>query len=381
MGTQDGHIQLCWDQFQTNMTSSFKNVRSSQDFCDVTLVSEDGSLVEAHRVILTASSKFFQNILSPPTSVRHKHPLIFLSGVKSDYLNSVLDFLYCGEASVEQSNLYSFLEVAKILQIKGLIEAENLNNTTKQTVQNIWQIKKENCENDKLKWPENLQNYSEEGDMNIQDENIDAGKFDENVQKDLDETTITEISLPTESNTKKRKLKEDMFIISNDKTICKVCDFVTDDTDEMKKHIETHVQTFEYLKARKRQHRSEVWDFATKIGSHAATCTLCDKQISCKNGTTSNIQHHLNSVHGKILNGFQARPEDPEQKKKKSAVWNFATKGENCATCNICNKTVRAMRGTTTNIMIHIKTKHKDEVTKYNLSRSELSNEKSIKFE
>ena len=379
METQKGHIQLCWDQFQTNMTNSFQNVRSSHDFCDVTLVSEDGDMVEAHRVILTASSKFFQNILSPPTAVRHKHPFIYLSGVKSDYLSCVLDFLYCGEASVEQTNLNSFLEVAKILQIKGLIETDKFNNTTKQTIQNIWQVKYEDFENDYRL--EDTKDYSEEGDMNIRIENNEADNIDQIIQHNLDEMQTNAISLPMESNTKSGNVKEDMFIISNDKTVCKVCNFVAGDTNEIKKHIESHMKTLKYLQDKKQKHRSEVWNFATKIGSQAAMCTLCDKQISCTSGNTSGIKKHLTSVHGKILYGFQARPEDQDQKKTKSAVWSFATKGENCAICNICNKTVPAKKGTTTNIMIHIKTKHKDEVTMYNLSRTEYYNEKSVQFE
>ena len=371
MGTQEGHMHLCWDQFQTNIKSSFQNVRSSQNFCDVTLVSEDGDLVEAHRVILTVSSKFLQNILSAPTAVKHPHPFIYLSGVKSEYLNSVLDFMYSGEAYIAQENLYSFLEVAKILQVKGLIEAEKTNNFTKPIMKNSWPVKEEKLEI--------VKENSEENEMNTHIEEVDSKKFDTILNDKIDKTHQGSNILPMKSRPKNEKFKEDMFFIHNDKILCKVCDFLADDVDEIKEHIESHMETFEYLQVRKRKHRSEVWNFATKIDSDTAKCTLCDKAFSCFRGTTSNIHQHLATFHGKIINGFKV--DNQERKKKKSAVWNFATKGENSATCKICNKTFIATRGTTTNIMMHIKTKHKDEVIQYNLSRTDFSEEKSFDME
>ena len=49
------------------------NLREDKYFTDVTLACEDGQQVEAHKVILAASSPFFQRLLE-----RHKHPLFLL---------------------------------------------------------------------------------------------------------------------------------------------------------------------------------------------------------------------------------------------------------------------------------------------------------------
>ena len=58
--------KLChqWNDFEKNINSfinqiSFGNLREDCDFKDVTLVCEDGQQVEAHQVILAASSPFF----------------------------------------------------------------------------------------------------------------------------------------------------------------------------------------------------------------------------------------------------------------------------------------------------------------------------------
>ena len=111
--------KLClqWNNFQDNVKSSFKELRKSSDFVDVTLACEDGHQIEAHRVILAASSPFFQNILEKS---KHSHPLIFMRGVKSEDLVAMVDFMYNGEANVYRENLESFLVIAEDLQLKGL---------------------------------------------------------------------------------------------------------------------------------------------------------------------------------------------------------------------------------------------------------------------
>ena len=60
--------KLClqWNEFQDNIKSAFGNLRKDNDFTDVTLACEDGQQVEAHKVILAASSPFFQKLQSFP---------------------------------------------------------------------------------------------------------------------------------------------------------------------------------------------------------------------------------------------------------------------------------------------------------------------------
>ena len=88
--------KLClqWNDFQENIKSAFGNFREDNDFTDVTLACEDGQQVEAHKVILVASSPSFQKLLGRN---KHPHPLIYMRGVKSDDLLSIVDFLYRAE--------------------------------------------------------------------------------------------------------------------------------------------------------------------------------------------------------------------------------------------------------------------------------------------
>ena len=111
--------KLClqWNDFKANTNSAFGRLRDDKEFTDVTLACEDGQQMEAHKVILAASSPFLDQILQRN---KHPHPLIYLKGFQSQDLLAILDFLYFGEASVYQENLDSFLAIAEDLKLKGL---------------------------------------------------------------------------------------------------------------------------------------------------------------------------------------------------------------------------------------------------------------------
>ena len=113
--------KLClqWNDFRANVNSAFGKLRDDKEFTDVTLACEDGQQVEAHKVILVASSPFFEKILQ---NGKHPHPLIYLRGFQSKDLVAILDFLYFGEANVYQENLDSFLAIADELKLKGLTD-------------------------------------------------------------------------------------------------------------------------------------------------------------------------------------------------------------------------------------------------------------------
>merc|ERR1712243_112471 len=99
------------------MNKSFLSLKEDKEFTDVTLACEDDQHVEAHKVILAASSPFFSNILKKN---KHPHPLIYMKGTKFENLLATIDFLYYGEANVFQENLDSFLSMAEELKLKGL---------------------------------------------------------------------------------------------------------------------------------------------------------------------------------------------------------------------------------------------------------------------
>ena len=126
-------FSLQWNDFQDNVKSAFGSLRESTDFVDVTLACDDGRQIEAHKVIL-ASSPFFQEILKKN---KHSHPMIYMRGMKSSELLSIVDFLYYGEANVYQESLDTFLAIAEELQLKGLQCSKDVSGL-KETERGTW---------------------------------------------------------------------------------------------------------------------------------------------------------------------------------------------------------------------------------------------------
>jgi len=112
---------LRWNDFENNISSAFRELRDDKDFFDVTLACDDEQ-IQAHKVILSACSPFFRNVLRRNP---HQHPLLYLKGVKYTDLQSVLNFMYHGEVNVAQEELNSFLAVAEDLRVKGLTQNQS----------------------------------------------------------------------------------------------------------------------------------------------------------------------------------------------------------------------------------------------------------------
>jgi len=120
MGTEK--FCLRWNDFESNISSTFRELRDDKDFFDVTLACDDEQ-IQAHKVILSACSPFFRNIFRRNP---HQHPLLYLKGVKYTDLQSVLNFMYHGEVNVTQEELNSFLAVAEDLRVKGLTQNKSV---------------------------------------------------------------------------------------------------------------------------------------------------------------------------------------------------------------------------------------------------------------
>jgi len=116
----EGTEKFClrWNDFEANISEGFRELREEKDFFDVTLACEDNQ-IQAHRVIISACSPFFRNVLRRNP---HQHPLLYLKGVKYRDLLSILNFMYMGEVNVAQEELNSFLAVAEDLRVKGLTQ-------------------------------------------------------------------------------------------------------------------------------------------------------------------------------------------------------------------------------------------------------------------
>ncbi|XP_051860560.1 broad-complex core protein isoforms 1/2/3/4/5 isoform X3 [Drosophila albomicans] len=114
------HFCLRWNNYQSSITSAFENLRDDEDFVDVTLACE-GRSIKAHRVVLSACSPYFRDLLK---STPCKHPVILLQDVNFMDLHSLVEFIYHGEVNVHQKSLQSFLKTAEVLRVSGLTQQQ-----------------------------------------------------------------------------------------------------------------------------------------------------------------------------------------------------------------------------------------------------------------
>ena len=117
----DGSVLLSSPAFESSAPNILRELHRDQDFTDVTLVSTDHQQIGAHKVILSAASPFFRDLL-----VRHPHPapLLYLKGVQSQELKHLLEYIYLGSTRIQGELLDSFLEAGEELKITGLVKGQ-----------------------------------------------------------------------------------------------------------------------------------------------------------------------------------------------------------------------------------------------------------------
>ena len=108
---------LKWNDFYSNVSKSFRLLRNENYLHDVTLVSDDHLKLSAHKLVLSACSDYFKDILK---NNQHSHPLICLEGVSSEDMENIMDYIYNGEVQIFQENLNRFLGVAQRFKLEGL---------------------------------------------------------------------------------------------------------------------------------------------------------------------------------------------------------------------------------------------------------------------
>jgi len=110
-------FNLNWHTFDDHLKEMMQNLMHTHESTDVTLVYEDKIKFKAHQFVLKASSRVFHSIIN---DLPQKEPVIYLRGILSHEMKSILQFIYLGQAKVYQDRMKEFLCVVKSLQIKEI---------------------------------------------------------------------------------------------------------------------------------------------------------------------------------------------------------------------------------------------------------------------
>ena len=228
---------LKWEDFQKNLTVSFSDLRDDTDFCDVTLVSEGNHHIKAHKVILTASSPFFMEVLR---SNKHSNPLIYMRGVKANDLDTIVDFLYHGEVNIYQEDLEDFLNLAEELKLKGLTDGGSSTTEGKYTREPDKENALTQPQLRRMKEKQIMETftpkYSHESSVQCSDAIFETENFIENK---FDIVNVNQIDLTNINN----KL-ESMIEKVNGSWSCKICgnNKIRNNKTDYTRHAEIHLE-------------------------------------------------------------------------------------------------------------------------------------------
>ncbi|XP_015514497.1 protein abrupt isoform X1 [Neodiprion pinetum] len=111
-----------WSDYGSHVPCVVRQLLDENCMVDVT-ISADGHKIHAHRIVLSACSTLFQEILN---QVNEDSPTIILSDVSANDVRSIVDFIYNGEVSIPVDNIGSLLDTAHSLKIRGLMEIDGL---------------------------------------------------------------------------------------------------------------------------------------------------------------------------------------------------------------------------------------------------------------
>ena len=257
------------------MFEAFVNTQQREDFSDVTLVTDDGQVMKAHRVILGACSSFFGNIFQK-ANVRDL--CLYLPGVVHSDLKSILDFVYNGQTDIPAEALDSFTKTAEQLKIKGLAEVDNQNGIDETSANESRNVSLETTvgeqsateiEEQQFAMDASLEHIEEttysDSDATFDSTNVKLEMVDEISTESLNagnQTVITEeMSKAVDLETRGPKLK------------CDLCDFEYSRKDRLRRHM-----IYEHTKV------------------EPVKCTKCDFSAKDK----EELKQHSDSIHKRI---------------------------------------------------------------------------------
>ena len=348
--------KLTWHTYPDHLREMMEGLITSDNFKDVTLVSDDKKTIKAHRNILSSCSPVFKNILQFET--HNHHPVIYLRGVHFLEIESILKFIYLGEAEFYEERMEEFLSVAKNLEIKDLGKNANstdLNIDTKSdqgleimddnVIENILEIEDENSK---------LQLKTEETASN-------GSKF-QCTQCNIGFTAKSSLQRHTKS------------VHDGVKYPCNQCDYKAPTQDSLTGHVK-HVHVGAKYPCDKCDHQ---FSYRHSLSNHIKAihegakypCSQCDYQASRMDSLTD----HIKCVHEGVK--YTCDKCDYQNKYRSHLVQHKRSVHEGIKyACDQCDKQVLTIGG----LKKHIQSEHEDVKYPCNQCNYQFTQQASLK--
>ena len=275
------------------MKKSLNDMLGSDEFTDITLVTDDQKQMRAHRVILSACSQVFRNMMRTPTIYPHSQMVIFLRGIQHHEMEMVLKFMYQGEVSIRREEVNNFANVAKSLGIKEFcVEDEDkieddINGTHPSSYINL-KLEKEDEFNECIQVDSNTiiddkENVKRSVDNNDNNENI-------NIESDPNNSVIH--FKPNNELIVSSKVGQDLLKYS-----CDQCKVQFTHKGALKQHILVKHEGIsnQCSKCDYKASRKYLLDNHIESNHESVTCDGCSKMFSGRR----TLSDHINKKHKK----------------------------------------------------------------------------------
>jgi len=310
---------LNWHTYSDHLREMLHNMRKSEDLTDVTLVCDDMRQFKAHKIVLSACSTVFKNIID---SLPLNNSVIYLRGIQHQEMESILEFMYLGVATFYQERMNEFLNVAKNLEIK--------------------EISKDVEFNDRVEAIDE-QDVTETTHHQSKDEEEEDSETDHLISNQFTNSTVN-----TNSN-KSKSITQSLDV----KFSCDKCEKHYSNKQKLKIHFQSRHEGIKYACNQCDKQFTLQWNLITHIQSkHEGVkyaCNQCDKQYT----TQGDLAIHVQSKHEGIK--YACNQCDKQFTQQRNLAKHVQSKHEGVKyPCNKCDYQ-STRQG---NLRKHIKSKH-----------------------
>lgn len=125
----NGGFCLRWNNHKTNLVEILESLIKMECYVDCTIYVDNHVQFKAHRVVLAACSPYFQLILQ---DAPQDHCSIIFPGVQEFEMRTLLEYIYAGEVNIAESQIPRIMKIAKMLEVKGLLDMVDLTSNISQ---------------------------------------------------------------------------------------------------------------------------------------------------------------------------------------------------------------------------------------------------------
>ena len=307
----NANVTLEWKAFRPTIMNSFQNLYMDEVLADVTLACEGNHKILAHKVVLSACSNLFKQILA---NNKNPHPLIYLQGLDEKDLLLLKMSMYLGTATVEEKNVKTFMSVSKMY-----LNRYSDNHSMKET-KSLY-LKTETKPNRKLKFDNNFKRSTDHKT------NIKIETEEHNIHN------VEEINIEPKPDDTKPLTIEDMINIKGPienqiippSLLCKYCNFRTNQKFKLKMH-------------ERKSHKEEIGHIYTHRMYMCEHCTYSTKQPSC-------FSLHMKRHNGKMIHCDQCDFQTTNNKHLSLHQDSRHNSTEyQCKICDTASTTMRALK-------------------------------------